>query len=687
MNHSPSIPSDWQDEPGPVCAQAWADAIARYWQQAATQGQIDARQPLDVLDLVPGTAAATRRMLTALTRALDAWALDRGLRPNLRFLVCTADGGWPPAWCDVPELRTWIEAGVLAPLTWSTDAALVRDCDLRLSANPAVLIARRAWSRLEQELLAVHYGELLSCRLDVLSDGTMNDTDPWRPWPGGDALHGLDDLIDGYRANLNSAPIGWPLGALRTIDHFAQQLPQGWMLLALDEGPASHLAMRLTGFEKVWTAHREQGRLPVNFHALGEHLRRCGAAVWTNDAESSAVLQIAVKAATGTQSARMGLAYAIEPLRHDRFSAAQARVLGRIMQKVVAYGDSQQALALLQLSQHDPCVFAQAGPRLHRQLLTRPDCNRMAWREALTQVWNEHVAATDAPPLHLEVASCAIRVDAWALARSVLWRGMAAHGSGAAELALLAWCDARTGRPEGARSLIERASAKGAQHPMVIEVRQRLERRAALRDDQWRSCQTHPGLPLVLEPLDADHADAMLHQYRDPQIAVMTGLPALANAEAVRAWIEQSLQEEGRHDYAVMHGDAGLLGHVSLHVSEEAANFCFWMGADHQGRGMATPAGRLLCDLAFRRGVDWIFASAFHDNVRSLRALERIGFQRMGLRSTEPNDPRTFLFRSRHPDGAAESVGRFVAYLQREKAHGGFICDSGEHITLERILT
>src|SRR5690606_13881926 len=110
----------------------------------------------------------------------------------------------------------------------------------------------------------------------------------------------------------------------------------------------------------------------------------------------------------------------------------------------------------------------------------------------------------------------------------------------------------------------------------------------------WRAPIVHPGLPLTLEPLDASHAPALLYQYRDPQIGIMVGLPPLATDSEVRDWISQQAADPGRQAYAIMHGDWGFTGYVALTVTGDEAYFCFWIGADFQGRRLAAEAGRML---------------------------------------------------------------------------------------------
>jgi RimJ/RimL family protein N-acetyltransferase len=210
-----------------------------------------------------------------------------------------------------------------------------------------------------------------------------------------------------------------------------------------------------------------------------------------------------------------------------------------------------------------------------------------------------------------------------------------------------------------------------------------LRARVARWDDGWRHCLEHPRLPLLLEPLDDDHAEALLHQYRDPQIGVMSGLPPLTTVDETRRWIAKLDATPDRFDYAVMHADAGLVGFVSLQTSAPAGYFCFWAGVDYQGQGLAAQAGALLCDFARTQGIDWVFASAFNDNLRSIRALERVGFARVGLRNAAADDLRTFFGRG-PVDAAPQAVAdAFLDFMRREAPEMAWLDAAGHPVLME----
>jgi RimJ/RimL family protein N-acetyltransferase len=256
--------------------------------------------------------------------------------------------------------------------------------------------------------------------------------------------------------------------------------------------------------------------------------------------------------------------------------------------------------------------------------------------------------------------------NAWGLAREVLQNSLESIGQNTEDLANLAWCEARTGNLYLGQTLVEKALALDSNNALAREVSQRISKRLGARDTDWMVELRHSSLPLVLEPLDESHADAYWRQYRDPQIAVMTGLPAMQNIQEVREWIQSQHGEKDRINFAVMHQDQGFVGFINLSVSERASFFCFWTGVDFQGAGLATAAGRLVCEYAATRGVPIMLTSAYKDNHRSIRALGRIGFTPLSIRAHPPDQDRLFFSLIDPSAGTVNSEIELVDYYARE---------------------
>jgi RimJ/RimL family protein N-acetyltransferase/soluble lytic murein transglycosylase-like protein len=268
---------------------------------------------------------------------------------------------------------------------------------------------------------------------------------------------------------------------------------------------------------------------------------------------------------------------------------------------------------------------------------------------------------------HERLAMMAMHCGHWSLARRALQSGLQRDGANPTDLAQLAWCDARTGRLRKAADTVSAALALDPASVLAQEVMQRIEQRLAGWEGVWRQPIEHAELPMVLEPLDASHAEAMLYQYRDPQIAIMTGLPAMTTLESMQQWIDEQLRESALAHFAIMHRDLGFVGYINLAISDHAAFFCFWTGVDFQGRGLATQAGKLVCDYARSFGVPVLLTSAYTDNQRSITALKRIGFTEIPIRALPPDHER--IFYAFTPEAAPEMdfVAELRDYYCREK--------------------
>lgn len=89
-------------------------------------------------------------------------------------------------------------------------------------------------------------------------------------------------------------------------------------------------------------------------------------------------------------------------------------------------------------------------------------------------------------------------------------------------------------------------------------------------------------------------------------------------------WFQYAVEREG-----ALIGDVG----VNLHANLMQAEIGFTLAPAHQGYGYATEAvGRVLDDLFSDQGLHRVSAECDARNLRSSLLLERLGFQREGLR-------------------------------------------------------
>jgi RimJ/RimL family protein N-acetyltransferase len=236
-------------------------------------------------------------------------------------------------------------------------------------------------------------------------------------------------------------------------------------------------------------------------------------------------------------------------------------------------------------------------------------------------VWHWHDGADVV--LARWVAAAALMVGDWILAKRVQIWILTGGRRCAEDAAQYAWAMAQTGKLRQARRWAQRACRLA---PLDGEVRALLGRVEA-RWAAWRAAHGPAmGLPFKIVPLDLGHAASLVRQFRDPQMAAMSGLPELPDQRAAREWIATSTSMPGRRDFAAIHHRYGLVGYSGLTLEAPDAFFCFWIGLDYQGRGWAPLLARATIAAARDAGVQLLFTAAFEDNHRSRRALERGGF-------------------------------------------------------------
>jgi RimJ/RimL family protein N-acetyltransferase len=652
----------------PLLACAWAEAAVSFWRSAHASGLIDPAQTLDVLDLCPGRGEASWLLMQALRRSL------RGapeLRSALRYLVAAPRRDMLTVCRSQEEFQPFLQDESLVPVLWDPERG--DPCLLtphkRLPwrpGNPVVVLAHDLWARLEQRLLAVHYGALLEADIAALASNQRPEDEArlWHPARENDLPVGVAQLVRDCLARFNSVPMPLPLGAITLAARIADLANHGYLMLAAADGVSTEQQVRLQTFPGLVERHRKQQPLPVNFYLLARHFASCGAATAQFGRSPKGVTQAVI----GAMPQPENLLAAIEA----RLSASEcddAAGLAALARAAAGRArlDAESVLALLRRADFDPDVFTACSAVIMDILKPEATTDRARWREALQQVWLRYLPLPGAKPLHRVLAPALMRTGAWGASRTMLKRGLEVHGDDVLDLAHLAWCEFRTGRLYEARKWIRRALAMPQRHATVDEVAMKIEGSLQRLRGGWLELLASPALPICLEPLDLSHAEALHHQYRDPQIAVMTGLQALPDLDATRKWIGEHLADQGRRAYAVMHVEHGFVGYACMSVAGKIAYFCFWIGADHQGSGYAAEVARLLCEHAKRQGMTHIYTSAYDDNSRSLRSLQRSGFNPLPIRALPPDNDRTFLFLQGAGDAVRDPCADLVDYYRDEK--------------------
>jgi RimJ/RimL family protein N-acetyltransferase len=146
--------------------------------------------------------------------------------------------------------------------------------------------------------------------------------------------------------------------------------------------------------------------------------------------------------------------------------------------------------------------------------------------------------------------------------------------------------------------------------------------------------------PLALTPFTEDDAAALVEADADPEHRRRFELPSdfvpsLAHSRRVIArWAEERAART-RFPFAVRDSATGeLLGGVELRpLGSDSASLSYWTFAKHRGRGVASRAAALACELGFGElGLRRIEAAVDPDNHTSHRVALRAGFTRVGER-------------------------------------------------------
>ena len=139
---------------------------------------------------------------------------------------------------------------------------------------------------------------------------------------------------------------------------------------------------------------------------------------------------------------------------------------------------------------------------------------------------------------------------------------------------------------------------------------------------------------LRLEPLSADHAEAMFAPMSAPEIYRYTPGAPPASVAALReryATLARGHSADGRQRWLnwVVRLPAGqCAGYVQATIyAEGTGDFAFVVAPDHWGKGVAFAACRAALPwLAQETGVRTLYATVDPANERSLRLLARLGF-------------------------------------------------------------
>jgi ribosomal-protein-alanine N-acetyltransferase len=143
---------------------------------------------------------------------------------------------------------------------------------------------------------------------------------------------------------------------------------------------------------------------------------------------------------------------------------------------------------------------------------------------------------------------------------------------------------------------------------------------------------------LVRPPLDGD-IEEIAPAFRDPAVGGEAGLPPV-DSDTLRVMLREQLPGMRAQGllaaYVIEDTDAGkLLGGASLHHFDplrDVVEIGYWLFVDARGLGVATRVVRKLTEHAFAGGIWRVEAHVRVGNPASERVLERLDFEREGVK-------------------------------------------------------
>jgi RimJ/RimL family protein N-acetyltransferase len=143
---------------------------------------------------------------------------------------------------------------------------------------------------------------------------------------------------------------------------------------------------------------------------------------------------------------------------------------------------------------------------------------------------------------------------------------------------------------------------------------------------------------LLRAPTEAD-VDVVAPAFRDPEVGGEAGLPPV-DAEALRLMLREQLpvfRARGlMAPYVIEETTTGkILGGANLRLFDpmrDTVELGYWLFVEARGRGVATRVVRALVDHAQAGGIVRVEAHVRIGNTASERVLERVGFQREGVK-------------------------------------------------------
>jgi RimJ/RimL family protein N-acetyltransferase len=155
-----------------------------------------------------------------------------------------------------------------------------------------------------------------------------------------------------------------------------------------------------------------------------------------------------------------------------------------------------------------------------------------------------------------------------------------------------------------------------------------------ISDDVFRELPVLTGRRVRLEPMGAQHADALVAGINDPESSRLTGTHATFTPEQIREWAATRPEHHDRADWVIVRReDERVIGELVLNQFDPdnaAANVRIAItDPAARGRGLGTEAIVMMLPHAFEvAGLHRISLGVHAFNPRAIRAYEKCGFVR-----------------------------------------------------------
>ncbi len=144
---------------------------------------------------------------------------------------------------------------------------------------------------------------------------------------------------------------------------------------------------------------------------------------------------------------------------------------------------------------------------------------------------------------------------------------------------------------------------------------------------------------LLLRAPREEDIDVVAPAFRDPAVGGEAGLPPVGADELrvmLRDLLPEMLAQGLMSPYVIEDVERGaIVGGATLHHLDpmrDSVEVGYWLFREARGRGVATRAVRAMVEDAFAQGIIRVEAHVRIGNEASERVLERLGFEREGVR-------------------------------------------------------